>query len=58
MRGPARTTDLVQSGIGELGAKVRIAMAPDAIGRTIAFAVEPPSDVDASESIFRPTAEI
>jgi NADP-dependent 3-hydroxy acid dehydrogenase YdfG len=37
---------------------VRVAVAPDAIGRTIAFAVEPPSDVDATDSIFRPTAEI
>ena len=35
----------------------RIAIAPDAIARAIAFAVEQPGDVDVSEIIVRPTAE-
>jgi NADP-dependent 3-hydroxy acid dehydrogenase YdfG len=34
----------------------RIAIAPDAIARAIAFAVEQPGDVDVSEIIVRPTA--
>jgi NADP-dependent 3-hydroxy acid dehydrogenase YdfG len=34
----------------------RIAIAPDAIARAIAFAVEQPDDVDVSEIIVRPTA--
>lgn len=34
----------------------RIAIAPDAVARAIAFAVEQPADVDVSEIIVRPTA--
>jgi NADP-dependent 3-hydroxy acid dehydrogenase YdfG len=34
----------------------RVAITPDAIARAIAFAIEQPADVDASEIIVRPTA--
>jgi NADP-dependent 3-hydroxy acid dehydrogenase YdfG len=34
----------------------QIAIAPDAIARAIAFAIEQPGDVDVSEIIVRPTA--
>jgi NADP-dependent 3-hydroxy acid dehydrogenase YdfG len=34
----------------------RIAIAPDAIARAIAYAVEQPADVDVSEIVVRPTA--
>ncbi len=34
----------------------KIAIGPDAIARTIAFAIEQPADVDVSEIIVRPTA--
>lgn len=34
----------------------RIAIAPDAVARAIAFAIEQPEDVDTSEIIVRPTA--
>jgi NAD(P)-dependent dehydrogenase (short-subunit alcohol dehydrogenase family) len=34
-----------------------IAIAPDAISRAIAFAVEQPAEVDVSEIVIRPTAQ-
>jgi len=34
----------------------KIALAPDAIGRAIAYAIEQPADVDVNEIIIRPTA--
>ena len=34
----------------------QLAIAPDAIARAIAFAIEQPNDVDVSEIIVRPTA--
>lgn len=34
-----------------------IAMAPDAVARAIAFAIEQPDDVDVGEIIVRPTAQ-
>jgi NADP-dependent 3-hydroxy acid dehydrogenase YdfG len=35
----------------------RMAVAPDAIARAIAFAIEQPADVDVGEIIVRPTAQ-
>ena len=34
----------------------KVAIAPDAIARAIAYAVEQPADIDVSELIVRPTA--
>jgi NADP-dependent 3-hydroxy acid dehydrogenase YdfG len=34
-----------------------IAMAPDAVARAIAFAIEQPPDVDIGEVVVRPTAQ-
>jgi NADP-dependent 3-hydroxy acid dehydrogenase YdfG len=38
-------------------ARDKIAIAPDAIARAIAFAIEQPSDVDVGEIVVRPTAQ-
>ena len=35
----------------------KFAMAPDAIARAIAFAIEQPADVDVGEIVIRPTAQ-
>ena len=35
----------------------KFAIAPDAIARAIAFAIEQPADVDVGEIIVRPTAQ-
>ena len=32
-------------------------MSPDAIARTIAFAIEQPADIDVNEIVIRPTAQ-
>jgi NADP-dependent 3-hydroxy acid dehydrogenase YdfG len=44
------------SGREEMRSFRRIAIKPDAIARTIQFAIEQPADVDVSEIIVRPTA--
>ena len=36
--------------------KDKVALTPDAIARSIAYAVEQPADVDVSEIIIRPVA--
>jgi NADP-dependent 3-hydroxy acid dehydrogenase YdfG len=38
-------------------ARDKTAIAPDAIARAIAFAIEQPSDVDVGEIVVRPTAQ-
>jgi NADP-dependent 3-hydroxy acid dehydrogenase YdfG len=38
-------------------ARDAIAMPPDAVARTIAFAIEQPADVDVGEIVVRPTAQ-
>ena len=35
----------------------KIAIAPDAIARAIAFAIDQPADVDINEIVVRPTAQ-
>ncbi len=35
----------------------RIAIAPEAIARAIAFAIDEPADVDVNEIVVRPTAQ-
>jgi NADP-dependent 3-hydroxy acid dehydrogenase YdfG len=35
----------------------KIAIAPDAIARAIAYAIEQPADVDVGEIVVRPTAQ-
>jgi NADP-dependent 3-hydroxy acid dehydrogenase YdfG len=40
-----------------LAQRDRIAIAPDAIARAIAFAIEQPDDVDVNEIVIRPTAQ-
>jgi NADP-dependent 3-hydroxy acid dehydrogenase YdfG len=35
----------------------KLAISPDAIARTIAFAIEQPSDVDVNEIVIRPTSQ-
>jgi NADP-dependent 3-hydroxy acid dehydrogenase YdfG len=37
--------------------KDRFAMPPDAVARSIAFAIEQPADIDVGELIVRPTAQ-
>jgi len=38
-------------------ARDKSAMSPEAIARTIVFAIEQPADVDVNEIIVRPTAQ-
>jgi NADP-dependent 3-hydroxy acid dehydrogenase YdfG len=40
-----------------VAARDRMAIAPDAIARAIAFAIEQPADVDVNEVVVRPTAQ-
>ena len=40
-----------------IGARDRMALAPEAIARAVAFAVEQPADVDVGEIVVRPTAQ-
>jgi len=40
-----------------LALRDRIAIAPDAIARAVAFAIEQPDDVDVNEIVIRPTAQ-
>jgi NADP-dependent 3-hydroxy acid dehydrogenase YdfG len=35
----------------------KIAVAPDAIARAVAFAIDEPADVDVNEILVRPTAQ-
>ena len=35
----------------------KFAMPPDAIARSIAFAIEQPADIDVNEIVIRPTAQ-
>jgi NADP-dependent 3-hydroxy acid dehydrogenase YdfG len=52
-------TDSVQNSEvrAQLAAYSAFAMPPDAIARTIAFAIEQPADVDVNEVVIRPTAQ-
>lgn len=58
---PGTTTSELAETITDVGAKAymddfrKIAIAPEAIGRAVAFAIEQPDDVDVSEIIVRPT---
>jgi NADP-dependent 3-hydroxy acid dehydrogenase YdfG len=45
----------IKAQLAELGST--IAIAPDAIARAVAFAIEQPADVDVSEVVVRPTAQ-
>ena len=40
-----------------LAARDKMAISPDAIARSIAFAIEQPADVDVNEIVVRPTAQ-
>ncbi len=49
------TNPVVKSQLGE--SRDRFAIAPDAIARAVAFAIEQPPDVDVNEIVIRPTAQ-
>ncbi|MNC79827.1 hypothetical protein D3C75_1324180 [compost metagenome] len=36
----------------------RLAMAPDAVARAIAYAIEQPDEIDVNEIVIRPTAQV
>ena len=40
-----------------VAARDRMAMAPEAVARAVAFAIEQPQDVDVGEIVMRPTAQ-